>query len=47
MLVVPTVNVPISTCRLHVIDNDTGTELRRALNRVAPCVYKKNKVRPH
>ncbi|BFZ09751.1 hypothetical protein BsWGS_12792 [Bradybaena similaris] len=43
MLVVPTVSVPVNTCRLHVIDNDTGTELRRTLNRVAPCVYKKNK----
>lgn len=44
MLVVPKLYVPIPTCMLHVIDNDSGQELPRVFHKVAPYVYKRNKV---
>ncbi|KAK3803170.1 hypothetical protein RRG08_067346 [Elysia crispata] len=43
MLVVPRMYVPISTCMLRVIDNDTGQEIPRVFQKVAPYVYKRNK----
>ncbi|XP_025099309.1 androglobin-like isoform X4 [Pomacea canaliculata] len=43
MLVVPKLYVPIPTCMLHVIDNDSGQELPRVFHKVAPYVYKRNK----
>uniref|UniRef100_A0A0B7A8R0 Globin n=2 Tax=Arion vulgaris TaxID=1028688 RepID=A0A0B7A8R0_9EUPU len=43
MLIVPSVIVPINTCVLHVVDNDTGMEIPRVFQKVAPYVYKKNK----
>ncbi|GFS08052.1 androglobin-like [Elysia marginata] len=44
MLVVPRMYVPINTCMLRVIDNDTGEEIPRVFQKVAPYVYKRNKV---
>lgn len=46
MLVVPKLYVSIPTCMLRVIDNDTGEEIPRVFQRVAPFEYKRNKVRP-
>ncbi|XP_035827266.1 androglobin [Aplysia californica] len=43
MLLVPRLYVPIGTCMLRVIDNDTGQEVPRVFQKVAPYVYKKNK----
>lgn len=45
MLVVPRLYVPINTCMLRVIDNDTGMEIPRVFQKVAPYIYKRNKVR--
>ena len=44
MLAVPKLYVPISTCMLRVINNDTGEEIPRVFQKVAPYVYKKNRV---
>ena len=41
---VPRVYVPIPTCMLRVINNDTGEELKKVFQKVAPQWYKKNKV---
>ncbi|XP_076825894.1 androglobin-like isoform X2 [Clavelina lepadiformis] len=43
MLCVPKIYVPIPTCLLRVVDNDSGEEVKRVFQRVAPHVYKKNK----
>ncbi|XP_071801000.1 androglobin-like isoform X5 [Asterias amurensis] len=43
MLVVPKLYVSIPTCMLRVIDNDTGEEIPRVFQRVAPFEYKRNK----
>ncbi|CAL1548032.1 unnamed protein product [Lymnaea stagnalis] len=43
MLVVPKLYVPINTCMLRVINNDTYEEIPRVFQKVAPYVYKKNK----
>lgn len=45
MLAVPKVYVPINTCMLRIINNDTGEEIPRVFHKVAPHVYKRNKVR--
>uniref|UniRef100_A0A2C9K873 Uncharacterized protein n=1 Tax=Biomphalaria glabrata TaxID=6526 RepID=A0A2C9K873_BIOGL len=42
-LVVPKLYVPINTCLLRVIDNDTYQEIPRVFQKVAPYIYKKNK----
>ena len=44
MLCVPKLYVPIHTCMLRVVNNDTGEEVPRVFQKVAPFVYKKNKV---
>ena len=44
MLAVPKLYVPINTCLLRVVNNDTGDEVPRVFQKVAPFVYKKNKV---
>ena len=44
MLCVPKLYVPITTCMLRVINNDTGAEIPRVFQKVAPYVYKKNDV---
>ena len=44
MLCVPKIYVPIATCMLRVINNDTNKEIPRVFQKVAPYVYKKNKV---
>ena len=44
MLCVPKLYVPIPTCMLRVINNDTGEEIPTVFQKVAPYVYKKNKV---
>ncbi|XP_064627067.1 androglobin-like isoform X5 [Lineus longissimus] len=43
-LVVPKLYVPIPTCMLRVINNDTSEEIPRVFQKVAPYVYKKNKL---
>ncbi|CAH1799230.1 unnamed protein product [Owenia fusiformis] len=43
MLVVPKLYVPINTCMLRVVNNDTGEEVPRVFQKTAPYVYKKNK----
>ncbi|CAC5378199.1 Androglobin [Mytilus coruscus] len=43
MLAVPKMYVGINTCMLQVINNDTGEEIPRVFQKVAPHVYKKNK----
>ncbi|XP_029588828.1 androglobin isoform X2 [Salmo trutta] len=42
MLLVAKVYSPVSSCLLHVIDNNTGEELPRIFQRVEPHVYKHN-----
>ncbi|CAB1343257.1 unnamed protein product [Coregonus sp. 'balchen'] len=42
MLLVAKVYSPVSSCLLHVIDNNTGEELPRVFQRVEPHVYKHN-----
>lgn len=44
ILLLPMVYSPISQCLLHVVNNDTGEEIERFLNRVGPHVYQPNKV---
>ncbi|XP_078322771.1 androglobin-like isoform X18 [Crassostrea virginica] len=43
MLAVPKLYVPINTCLLRVVNNDNGEEIPRVFQKVAPCVYKKNR----
>ncbi|XP_061176714.1 androglobin-like isoform X2 [Saccostrea echinata] len=43
MLAVPKLYVPVSTCLLRVVNNDTGEEIPRVFQKVAPYVYKKNR----
>ncbi|XP_059171472.1 androglobin-like isoform X6 [Physella acuta] len=43
MLVVPKLYVPINTCMLRVINNDTYEEIPRVFQKTAPYIYKKNK----
>ncbi|KAM3834034.1 androglobin-like, partial [Diretmus argenteus] len=43
MLLVAKVHSPIP-CLLHIIDNDTGEEVPRVFNQVAPRVYEPNKL---
>lgn len=43
-LAVPRLYVPIPTCMMRVIDNDTGQELPTVFQKVAPYVYKHNKL---
>ncbi|KAK3097303.1 hypothetical protein FSP39_008511 [Pinctada imbricata] len=43
MLAVPKLYVPVNTCLLRVVNNDTGEEIPRVFQKVAPYVYKKNK----
>ncbi|XP_055495019.1 androglobin isoform X2 [Leucoraja erinacea] len=43
MLVVPKVYTLLSTYVLHVVNNDTGEEIPRVFQKVAPHVYTKNK----
>ncbi|XP_076467316.1 androglobin-like isoform X4 [Babylonia areolata] len=42
-LVVPRLYVPIPTCMLRVIDNDTGKQLPSVFQKVAPYIYKRNR----
>ncbi|KAL8581512.1 hypothetical protein ACOMHN_042905 [Nucella lapillus] len=42
-LAVPKLYVPIPTCMLRVIDNDTGRQLPTVFQKVAPYVYKRNR----
>ena len=44
VLMVPKLYVNLPTCLLRVVDNDTGEELTRVFQRVAPSNLKKNKV---
>ncbi|KAM4633802.1 androglobin [Polymixia lowei] len=43
-LLVAKVYSPVPSCVLHIVDNDTGEELRRVFNRVAPHVCVPNKL---
>ena len=47
MLVVPKLYVSVPTCMLRVVDNDTGEEIPRVFQRVAPYEYTRNKVRKY
>ncbi|XP_040015836.2 androglobin isoform X2 [Gasterosteus aculeatus] len=44
MQLVPKVYSPVPNCLLHVINNDTGEELDMLFNKVAPHVYRPNKL---
>lgn len=44
VLMVPKLYVNLSTCLLRVVDNDSGEELTRVFQKVAPNNLKKNKV---
>uniref|UniRef100_UPI003AB0B0BB androglobin n=1 Tax=Centroberyx gerrardi TaxID=166262 RepID=UPI003AB0B0BB len=44
MLLVAKVYSPAPCCLLHIIDNDTGEELCRVFNKVAPHVFEPNKL---
>ena len=45
MLCVPKLTFgPGPTCMLRVVNNDTGEEIPRVFQKVAPYVYKRNKV---
>ncbi|XP_074542110.1 androglobin [Halichoeres trimaculatus] len=44
MLLVPKVYSPIPNCLLHVINNDSGEEVKMVFNKVAAHVYKPNKL---
>ena len=44
MLAVPKLYVPVNTCLLRVVNNDNGEEIPRVFQKVAPYVYKKNRV---
>ena len=41
---VPKLNISLPTCLLRVVDNDSGEELTRISQKVAPNNLKKNKV---
>ncbi|XP_048456882.1 androglobin [Rhincodon typus] len=43
MLIVPKVYSALPTCVLHVVNNDTGEEIPRVFQKVAPHTYNKNK----
>jgi hypothetical protein len=43
-LAVPKLYVGIPTCMLRVIDNDNGEQLPTVFQKVAPYVYKRNRV---
>ncbi|NXC48453.1 ADGB protein, partial [Penelope pileata] len=43
MLIVPKMYTTISSCRLHVVDNDTLEEMPHVFLKVAPRIYPKNK----
>ena len=43
---VPKLNISLPTCLLRVVDNDSGEELTRISQKVAPNNLKKNKVLP-
>ncbi|KAJ8026646.1 Androglobin [Holothuria leucospilota] len=43
MLVVPKLYVSIPTCMLRVVNNDTGEEIPRVFQRVAPYEYQRNR----
>lgn len=43
-LCVPKLYCSLRTCSLRVIDNDDGVEIMRVFQKVAPHVYRKNKV---
>ncbi|XP_077868808.1 androglobin-like, partial [Saccoglossus kowalevskii] len=43
MLLVPKLYVSIPTCMLRVVDNDSGEEIPRVFQRIAPYEYKRNK----
>ena len=46
MLCVPKLMIsPSPTCMLRVINNDTNEEIPRVFQKVAPYIYKRNKVR--
>ncbi|XP_043552789.1 androglobin [Chiloscyllium plagiosum] len=42
MLIVPKIYSALTTCVLHVVNNDTGEEIPRVFQKVAPYTYKKN-----
>ncbi|GCC30603.1 hypothetical protein chiPu_0009054 [Chiloscyllium punctatum] len=42
MLIVPKIYSTLTTCVLHVVNNDTGEEIPRVFQKVAPYTYKKN-----
>uniref|UniRef100_A0AAV2KG87 Androglobin n=1 Tax=Knipowitschia caucasica TaxID=637954 RepID=A0AAV2KG87_KNICA len=44
ILVVPKVTLQISTCVLHVINNDSGEEVGNICNKVVPYVYRPNQL---
>jgi len=44
MLCMPKLYTSIPTCMLRVVNNDTGEEIPRIFQKVAPYVYKKNTV---
>ena len=44
VLTVPKLYVSLPTCLLRVVDNDSGEELTRVFQKVAPNNLKKNKV---
>lgn len=44
VLMVPKLNISLPTCLLRVVDNDSGEELTRISQKVAPNNLKKNKV---
>ena len=47
VLMVPKLYVNLPTCLLRVVDNDSGEELTRVFQKVAPNNLKKNKVEPN
>lgn len=47
MLCVPKLYANIPTCFIRVVNNDNGEEVKKVFMRVAPAVYKKNKVRDY
>ena len=44
VLMVPKLYISLPTCLLRVVDNDSGEELTRVFQKVAPNNLKKNKV---
>ena len=44
VLMVPKLYINLPTCLLRVVDNDSGEELTRVFQKVAPNNLKKNKV---